>query len=30
MEIKSVDFLYGKDRRGIPALLALTAARAQG
>jgi hypothetical protein len=24
--IQSIDLLYGKDRRGVPALLALTAA----
>ncbi len=28
-EIKSIDFVYGPDRRGVPALLAVTAARAQ-
>jgi hypothetical protein len=26
MEIESLDLLYGPDRRGVPALLALTAA----
>ena len=26
VEIKTIDLVYGKDRRGVPALLALTAA----
>jgi hypothetical protein len=29
VEIQSIDLVYGKDRRGVPALLALTAARAR-
>ena len=27
--IRSIDFAYGKDRRGVPALLAITAANAR-
>jgi hypothetical protein len=29
IELKTLDMLYGPDRRGIPALLALTAATAK-
>ncbi|HEY3283347.1 MAG TPA: hypothetical protein VGN26_13850, partial [Armatimonadota bacterium] len=29
VQIESVDLVYGKDRRGVPALLALTAASAE-